>query len=114
MKPNNSHENWENLHREYKESIPDKIKAIDKIILDLKEQMTQESLLALNLHIHKLAGSAGVYGFSELGEICNQFHQDLIQKIEIFKTGGNQDKWTEGFEKYLSRLKQKAFLNEKK
>ena len=71
------------LHREYSRRLPEKLKEIDRACRDLSESdHAKERLKKLHLLVHKLAGSAGTFGFPELGEEARKYDH-LLKKLSL-------------------------------
>lgn len=66
----------EALRRRYIDSFPGKSAALDAAIDALSAENT-ETLQALRLLAHKLAGSAGMYGFDDLGHLAREVVQSI-------------------------------------
>jgi HPt (histidine-containing phosphotransfer) domain-containing protein len=64
------------LKRNYRKSLPDKQLAL-KHCIDKSDAMTMLSLL------HKLAGSAGMYGFQEISDQAKELEQCLNVSLVI-------------------------------
>ncbi|MEI6242009.1 MAG: Hpt domain-containing protein [Chlamydiota bacterium] len=73
------------LMLEYKKSIPEKLRVLEKLIADVHAKGDLASVSALRFAVHKLAGSAGSYGFTEVSELCLPLDKDLHQKMESFQ-----------------------------
>ena len=67
------------LMEKYKKSIPDKLSKIHELINEVKRSPTQEALAALRLAIHKLAGSAGTYGYEQASILCQELEKKLVR-----------------------------------
>jgi chemotaxis protein histidine kinase CheA len=61
----------EALRRRYIDSFPDKWAALDAAASGLSGH-DPEALLLLRMQAHKLAGSAGMYGFDDLGHLARE------------------------------------------
>lgn len=72
-------------YNNYKASIPEKIKKIDTLIQKLKKNFLLENIDSLYFEIHKIAGSAGMYGFSEISNLCKDFKETLHEWQKTFK-----------------------------
>ncbi len=90
---------------EYKQTIPEKIEKIQQLLGQLRERIDEENLKALRMHIHKIAGSAGTYGFTAVSEICIKFEKDLLDKLDHLKESQGNPSWLEGFEVYFEKIK---------
>lgn len=79
------------ISKQFEDSL-NKLKAVYRVKLKeeipyfkniLEEPFTKELLEDLRMKVHKLSGSAGMYGFLELSTITHEFD---IQLQEILKT----------------------------
>lgn len=91
--------------REYKETIPLKIQTITDLLDRLKVKIDLETLKELRMHIHKIAGSAGTYGFKAVSEQCRAFEKELIEKVEHFEEHPGDPAWIKGFEESFANIK---------
>lgn len=73
------------LVEEYRKTIPQKVEQIESQIKDLKNLKTLDALKALRFSVHKFAGSAGTYGFSEVSSLCKDKETELNALIEAFE-----------------------------
>lgn len=89
-----AHLRLEALRRAYAESLPGRLMFIEQQWHKLKQHFNKEHCADLHRGVHALSGSAGVYGYNELGLACRDLsiylqqlldEQDLntIQKSEI-------------------------------
>ncbi|MDE3056165.1 MAG: Hpt domain-containing protein [Verrucomicrobiota bacterium] len=56
----------------YYASIPEKLALLRQLINNYKEKQGIEELKAFRFVLHKLEGSAAVYGFTEVSKICHE------------------------------------------
>lgn len=92
------------IQEEYKNSIPKKIASLKKHIADMKIEMRPETLSAFRMEIHKIAGSAQVYGFAEVSQTCILFEQDIIAKIKELPLPTDKSHWIAEFETYVKKI----------
>jgi HPt (histidine-containing phosphotransfer) domain-containing protein len=76
------------ITEEYRKTIPQKLELLDQLVKCLENEKTIEALKGLRQHIHKLAGSAGTYGFDEVSALCKQWDLRLLQLIDRFPVEG--------------------------
>jgi len=93
------------LQHQYQESIPEKINTLKQLISQFQNIQDLDSLTSLRNAVHKIAGSAGTYGYSEVSKICKEFEGDLIQKIKDFSNGAHSD-WLTDFENYIIKIEE--------
>lgn len=91
------------LSQKYREEIPEKLKLLRKYIDELKSDPQESTLKALRLEVHKMAGSAGSFGFPRTSEICKEFEKEILQVLSNFSLQKTSGGFIE-FEKYLSKL----------
>ena len=91
---------------EYRKTIPEKINALRAILDDMHLKITPENLKELRFHIHKIAGSAGTYGFDSISKLCRQFEGDLLEKIDSLKEGAGDPGWLSAFEANFEKIKE--------
>jgi HPt (histidine-containing phosphotransfer) domain-containing protein len=94
---------FEELMQEYRNSIPEKLSSIEKCIKEVHAKGDLDSIQALHMAVHKIAGSAGSYGFSEVSEIALPLAQDLRHKIENFKP--LEKKWHKELDITFAKIK---------
>jgi HPt (histidine-containing phosphotransfer) domain-containing protein len=95
----------EKLEEEYKNSIPEKIDSLQKHIENLRQAMNEETLKTLRIEVHKIAGTAGSFGFSQVSKICKEFEQDLIQKMKEFPSFHGNSQWITDLDNYLIKVR---------
>lgn len=68
---------FERLLAKYRESIPDRLKAISEAIEMLKREPSGEALAALRFLVHKMAGNAGTFGYEGVTRLCRIWETKL-------------------------------------
>lgn len=58
------------LKERYKQSFVDKIELLNSQLLSLNQGA--DNLLVIHENLHKLAGSSGMYGYSDISDLCRQ------------------------------------------
>ena len=91
---------------EYKRTIPDKLNKIQEFLDQLHVKIDEETLKGLRMHIHKIAGSAGTYGFPKVSEISLLFEKELIDRLEELKEKEGNPLWLESFQSFFDRIKE--------
>lgn len=94
---------YEKLRREYQDSIPLKIDKIQSIIEHFQTSDSLETLNELKFEIHKIAGSAGSFGYPLVSNICKEFEKEINQKIKDFPNSTSHD-WKAQFQDYLAKI----------
>jgi len=69
------------LVKKYRESIPEKLGLMNTIILSLHQESSREKLTELRFIVHKMAGSASMFGYSHVSQPCRNFEQFLVEKL---------------------------------
>jgi len=77
-------EGFKKLQQEYVKTIPEKIVAIEESVAALCINPSQETLASLKHLVHKLAGSAGSFGFAEASTLCKSWDQKLTHLLEHY------------------------------
>lgn len=95
---------YEKLRKEYQDSIPIKIEKIQSIVNNFQKSDSLETLNELKFEIHKIAGSAGSFGYPNVSIICKEFEKDINQKIKNFSSSNIHD-WKLQFQDYLDKIR---------
>lgn len=75
------------LYEDYRKALPGRILEIESSINAYITTHDASLLMELRNHIHKLSGSAGLYGYPEISDLC----KECEQKINIqLKEGGEE------------------------
>lgn len=85
------------LIEEYRSSFKEKYALLESHIQDLQKEFDENKLQDLKRNVHKIAGSAGSYGFSALSKTCKEFENLLLQDLEAVK---EKKTFVLNFEKY--------------
>ncbi|MCB1149025.1 MAG: response regulator, partial [Chlamydiia bacterium] len=93
----------EKLLAYYRGTICDKIDQLSKLISAVQHHADAASLHALKDFLHKIAGSAGTYGFYEVTSHCRKVEHELGSLLESGK--GPTKKWTLGLSAFLEQIK---------
>ncbi len=72
------------LQDEYKSSFRQKMQTFQELIQAVQKTPTLETLGALRFSVHKLAGSAGTYGFDKVSQICKTWELEIVAQIKTF------------------------------
>lgn len=91
---------------EYKLTIPEKLTALRQILDEMRQKITLENMKALRFNIHKIAGSAGTYGFASVSKLCREFELDLMRKLDFFEQVPGDPQWLIEFETIFDKIKQ--------
>lgn len=94
----------ENLIKEYQASISERLELLKSLVEEFNKSPSEKNLKDFRLHIHKLAGSAGLYGFESVSEICKEFDQILGQDIGQFSQAKNLSEWVVRYNSYILKI----------
>jgi DNA-binding response OmpR family regulator len=90
---------------EYQNSIPDKLERLEKMILAIQKNLTLENLENFKREIHKIAGSAGSYGYSKVTDLCKQMEEEVTEQIELFKINSYAASWDMKLDDFFTQIK---------
>ena len=76
--PENLAESLKNLKEMYKKKLKENIGYYEAL---LGKPITEDVLADLRMNIHKLSGSAGIYGFSKLCKITHEIDMELLDML---------------------------------
>lgn len=65
------------LRENYLNELPERLQAMESLILGLEENNNHEDYQELYRHVHSQKGSAGTHGFHIISSICHQFESQL-------------------------------------
>ena len=104
------------LVEKYRMTIFDKIEAIEEQIVQIEEAYgVKEPLVALRNTVHKIAGSAGAYGFGEAGRLCKAqelFLYDIYNAETLTLTKKEIDESNQRFLRLLKLAFQNIILRQ--
>ena len=98
----------EELQAEYLKTLPEKISEMERLIAAFVNQPEEKSKEELKRAVHKLAGSAGSFGFMQVTEMCRAMEQELGAVSDF----ANIDPWKEKLSAFFMKLKE-AFEKKK-
>lgn len=90
---------------DYRASIPNRLELLQSLVDEMRKNPRLETLKELKLQIHKLAGSAGLYGYEQVSLICKEFDERLSIKIEQFEKEKTLENLENEFENYLEKIR---------
>src|SRR5258708_7275556 len=97
------------LQEEYRNEIPQKLNELSRLIRAVRSAVTAETLRALRLHVHRLAGNAETFGYMEVGVICKQWDKDICQKIEELPHSSPDSKWLMELDLNFKKIKENFY-----
>jgi DNA-binding response OmpR family regulator len=89
----------------YQKTISDKVERLENMILAFQKNPTIDHLQALKGEVHKIAGSAGSYGYMAVSDLCKNLELDLIKQIDFAKTDRLDRQWLFSLDDYLTQIK---------
>lgn len=89
----------------YQKTIPDKIELLEKLILIVDKSPSLDNLQNLRNEVHKIAGSAGSYGYMSVSELCKNLELNLIEQIDLAKKGLMNYQWLLALEEFFTQIK---------
>lgn len=105
-------ESLQNIIEDYRAAIPNRLELLQSLIDEIRKKGLEKDLKELRLQVHKLAGSAGLYGYHEVSRICKEWDQSLGLKLEKFASS-NDSKNVQDYEIYLEKIR-KGFSSSEK
>ena len=64
--------------KKYRASIAGKVKVLEDLTAELKSKLDKETIKKLHHELHKLAGSAGTYGYNDASDICKKYVDEAV------------------------------------
>lgn len=96
---------FHSIIEDYRASIPSRLELLQALIDGIRTNPTEETLKELRLQIHKLAGSAGIYGYDDVSKVCKEFDELLEQRIKEFEQEKKAEGWSDDFESTLEVIR---------
>lgn len=93
------------LKLSYQKTIFDKIERLEEMILTVQEKPSLYHLQTLKGEVHKIAGSAGSYGYMAVSDLCKNLELEIIQQIELAKKGQFSQQWLFSLEDFFTQIK---------
>lgn len=86
-----------NLIQKYHESLPDKAETVAATWRKVEsDSFSTSSMNEMRSLLHKLAGSAGMYGYGELASDASKIEEVLIAQLDGRADGAGKDGGTDG------------------
>lgn len=93
----------EGLKREYDATIGEKIESLETAILNVQNKPSLETLARLKNEVHKIAGSAGSYGYTQVSLLCASLDEEIKELLIIGKP--IEEKWLNQLDEFFSKIK---------
>lgn len=91
--------------KEYDKTIPDKLKLLESLIQEMQKGIQETTLKSFRMEIHKIAGSAGTVGYSDVSVICKELDGELVGMLEKFKDSPPDASVIARFESILGKIR---------
>lgn len=95
----------ENLKNAYDQTISDKIEDLEKMILTVEKNPSISHLQALKTLVHKIAGSAGSFGYFTVSQLCKNLETEIKEQIELAKKKSMNYIWLSDLDEFFSQIK---------
>lgn len=98
-------ETMRELQEAYRKGLPDKLKQIRMKLDALQKEKSKELLTDLRFLVHKMAGSAGSFGYSAVSNICKTWEAQIVAVL----TSGELDhsQLYRDSERYFAEIQEK-------
>lgn len=96
---------YQKILADYRNTIPSKLTQLQQLIDAIHQNASAETLQALRLLVHKLAGNAGTYGYMDVTILCKKLDLELLKNIEEFNQGKTNPVFETGLESYLEQIR---------
>lgn len=93
------------LKADYESTISDKIERLEKMILAIQNDPSIENLQNLKKEAHKIAGSAGSYGYMAVSELCKNLELNLNEQIELARREKLDYQWLFSLDDFFTQIK---------
>ena len=94
------------IKKEYEKTIPAKIISLRQLIDALNHDWNKDNLMALRFHVHKIAGSAGTYGYQKASDLCRHLDQLSLEELGHFDPGQINNELLIQFDQSFEKIKQ--------
>ncbi len=95
---------FQHLISDYQASIPDRLELLRSLINEIKKKPSEKTINELRLQVHKLAGSAGLYGYDEVSTVCKEFDDVLGQHITLFQQSADTANWVDKYIEFMKKI----------
>lgn len=89
----------------YQKTISDKVERLEKMILDVQKKSSIENFQILKGEVHKIAGSAGSYGFLAVSDLCKNLELELAKQIDLTKQNQFNAAWLASLDDFFTQIK---------
>lgn len=92
----------DDLIKEYVKTIGDKIGLLTELVKSVQANPSTDSLTALKNSVHKIAGSAGTYGFLDVSKICKDMEFQITRQLS---SNAIEKEWVNSLDEFLRNVK---------
>jgi DNA-binding response OmpR family regulator len=106
IKPTSSpiSDRMETLKREYQKTVPEKLDLLTKLIRSTQQYPDVEHVTQFKNAVHKIGGSAGSYGFTDVSVLCKDMDTKILERLAA---GTSEDKdWIATFPAFLKSVEE--------
>ncbi|MBF8263780.1 MAG: HPt protein [Parachlamydiales bacterium] len=96
---------FDKIRQIYLSSLPEKFNAIQESLEKLHQSVDLQTMNDLRFIVHKMAGMAGVYGYTTVSEICRGWDQNLSKMIASFPTCQKDLGWLKDSDLNFAKIK---------
>lgn len=93
------------LKASYQKTISDKVERLEKMILAIQKDPSIDHLQTLKGEVHKIAGSAGSYGYMAVSELCKNLELELTKQIKLGKRNQLNHQWLFSLDEFFTQVK---------
>lgn len=104
----------EKLQQEFQKFLPRQLNALNEKYDNLCKTVTKDAFNSLKSEVHSIGNEATAYGYLQVKDLCNQFEEDILQKIKDFPKAAKEKEWVQEYERSLNRIKECFNGKEKK
>ena len=91
------------LNKQYVKTVSDKIILLKELIKTVQDKPEPNCLTALKSAVHKIAGSAGSYGFIDVSVLCKELEFQIDQRLSSKET--IEQGWLDSLTEFLRKIK---------
>lgn len=91
------------LKKQYVKTVSDKIILLKELIKTVQDKPEANSLTALKNAVHKIAGSAGSYGFLDVSALCKELEFQIDQRLSSKEK--LEKEWLDTLDEFLRKIK---------
>jgi diguanylate cyclase (GGDEF)-like protein len=93
------------LKAEFRRTIFVKLEKLEKLVQAVQAEPAQERLFELRAEVHKIAGSAGSYGYPVVSELCKKAELEIVHRVAELSTHPPDKVWLDSLGGFLREMK---------